>query len=190
MTETIKKTWDLLKKTTDVVSQKNPEIQLVSDSYDAYKQHFNEWYDFIKTTYMTADVSYLDRHKVAGIIMVSILESNAVICSKQIPGNKHFIGQYLVASSVGITYMQDRLNEILVRKHIDPIDKIWMPEFVFSCDVPYFEIMGRNLYYAHKSEKCGLNPLDISKELFLLEYITVEKKGINPSILREKKKKY
>ena len=189
MTETIKKTWNLLKETINVISENNPEIQIVQETYNIYEQSFNSWYDRIMTTYMNNDVAYLDRHKVAGIIIVAIIESGAVICSKVVSENKHFIGQYLVASSVGITYMQDRLNEILIRKHQNPIDKIWMPEVIFSCDVPYFEIFARNLYFSHEMSKWGLNPLDISKELFLLEYITIEKKEIDPYILKEKQKK-
>ena len=117
---------------------------------------------------------------------VAIIESKAVICSESLSENKRFIGQYLVAASVGMTYMQDRLNEILIKKHQNPIEKIWMPAFAFSCDVPYFEIFGRNLYFSNEIAKSVLNPLDISKELFLLEYITIEKNKIDPQLLKER----
>ena len=186
MTETIKRTWKLLEDTVKQTNYKNPEIQLNNGSYDIYEQRFNYWYKNIKDKYMNNNVTYLDRHKVAAIVIISIIESHAIDCSKEISSEKKFIGQYLTAASVGITYMQDRLNYLLIKKREKPIEKIWMPEIVFSCNVPYFDIFCRNLYYADDEKDWGLNPLDISKELFLLEYITVEKQGIDPRILKEK----
>lgn len=185
MTETIKKTWDLLEKTVEF----NSGIKLNKDSYEQYKANFEKWVDVIKTTFMTKDVKHLDRHKIAAIIMVSILECDAVVCSGAVPTQKIFLGQYQSALSVGLTYMQNRLNELLIRKKQKTVDKIWMPEFVFSCDVPYFDISARNLFFTQQKLECGLNPLSIAKELFLLEYITVEKEGIDPHILKENKKK-
>lgn len=183
MTETIERTWNLLERTAEI----NSEIELNQTAFDEYKQSFQKWVDIIKTTFMAENVTHLDRHKMAAIIIVSILESGAIICPNDISPNKRFIGQYQSALSVGLTYMQNRLNEILVRKKQKPVDKIWMPEFVFSCDVPYFDISARNFYFTKEMLDCNLNPLSIAKELFLLEYITVEKKGIDPHILKEKK---
>lgn len=185
MTETIKKTWKLLEKTIEI----NSEMKLNTNSYEQYKANFEKWVDVIKTTFMTKDVRYLDRHKVAAIIIISILESNAVASLGDVPAQKTFIGQYQAALSVGLTYMQNRLNEVLVRKKQKTVDKIWMPDFVFSCEVRYFDIAARNLYFAQQKLECGLNPLGIAKELFLLEFITVEKAGIDPRILKEDKKK-
>ena len=81
MTETIKKTWDLLEKTVEF----NSDIKLNKDSYEQYKANFEKWVDVIKTTFMTKDVKHLDRHKIAAIIMVSILECDAVACSGTVP---------------------------------------------------------------------------------------------------------
>lgn len=184
MNNTIKATWNLLIETIDAT---NVEIQLNEGSYDVYKEKFNYWYYKIKNDYMKQDVNFLDRHKVAGIIIVSILQSNIITCTEPVKANKIFIGQHLIAGSVGITYMQDRLNEQLIEKGKQPVERIWMPECIFSCDVPYFDIFCRNLYFAEIEKEWGLNPLEIAKELFLLEYVTIEKHGINPVILKEKK---
>lgn len=185
MNSTIKATWDLLIETT---KKTDVSAYLNEDAFDDYKEQFDYWYNTIKNKYMNSDVDFLDRHKVAGIIIVSILRSNAITYTAPIENNKVFIGQYLIAASVGLTYMQDRLNEQLIKKGKQPVERIWMPEYIFSCDVSYFDIFCRNLYFAEKETSWGLNPLEVAKELFLLEYVTIEKHGINPMILKEKKK--
>lgn len=187
MDQTIKRTWDLMMTTVDEHKKITPEIDCNESCFGAYEKLFNDWYSYIKKNYMEEDVEFLDRHKVSAIIIISILQSDAVICSKEIVDNEIFIGQYLVAVSVGMTYMLNRLNSVLLKKLKRPIDELWMPKTVFSCNVPYFEIFCRNLYFAHNEKKWGLNPLGIAKELFLLEYITIEKKGIDPYTLKEEK---
>lgn len=189
MDKTIKKTWDLLKKTVDLKQKEYPEMSLNENLFNLYKDRFCFWYQYIKDNYMNNHVEYLDRHKVSGIIIVSLIECKAITYDEEkIPEGYIFIGQYLISLSIGLTYMQNRLNDCLLKKGKGPIDKIWMPECIFSCDNNYFEIISRNLYYSHTEDMWGLNPLDIARELFLLEYITVEKNGIDPNILKEKKK--
>ena len=81
--------------------------------------------------------------------------------------------------------MQSQLNKILVDKNLQPIKALWFPKAV-SCKTPYFEIFCRNLYFSNNSDKWGLNPLDIAEKLFILEYVTLEKAGIDPQILKYK----
>lgn len=80
--------------------------------------------------------------------------------------------------------MQDRLNKKLVDKGENPIGKIWMQD-ALSCDTPYFEILCRNLFYAKSDAGWNINPLDMAEKLFILEYVTLEKNGIDPHILKE-----
>ena len=80
--------------------------------------------------------------------------------------------------------MQDRLKKKLVDKGENPIGKIWMPD-ALSCDAPYFEILCRNLFYAKSDAGWNINPLDMAEKLFILEYVTLEKNGIDPHILKE-----
>lgn len=183
MRQTIERTWELLETTVKQINKQTPGVILDNDSYRKFDDNFRKIYNAIKEHYMENKVKNLDRHKVASIIIVSILKSNAIIYQGEIEQGKEFFGQYLIAASVGITFMQNQLNAILVEKNKEPIKNLWFPD-PLSCDTPYFEIFCRNLYFSNCNSDWGLNPLDIAERLFLLEYVTLEKCGIDPHILK------
>lgn len=85
---------------------------------------------------------------------------------------------------MGMSYMQNRLNKILVEKELPTIDRYVFP-IVFSCKTPYFAIFARNLYFTYEKTDWQLNLLDMSEILFLLEYMTLTEKGIDVSKLVE-----
>lgn len=184
MKQTIEKSWDLLGKTVQMMQSKIADIEFDDKAKSTYDANFRRLYELIQKEYMKNDVKNLDRHKVASIIIISILKSNAIVYKKEIRDDKRFFGEYLIAVSVGIAYMQDRLNSKLIDKGQNTITKIWLPDAI-SCDTPYFEILCRNLYYSENSSEWGLNPLELSEKLFILEYVTLEKNNIDPHILKE-----
>lgn len=184
MRQTIERTWELLENTVTQLNKQTPGVILNNDAYKRFDDNFREIYNDIKEHYMGDKVKNLDRHKVASIIIVSILKSDAITYKGKIEQNREFFGQYLIAASVGITFMQNQLNTILVEKNKPPIKKLWFPE-PLSCDTPYFEIFCRNLYFSNHNNDWRLNPLDIAERLFLLEYVTLEKCGIDPQILKK-----
>lgn len=179
----IERTWELLENTLEQVNEQVSGVVINNNSYKDFNVCFRRIYNEIKEHYMESSTKNLDRHKVASIIMISILESKAIIYQGDIEPGKTFFGQYLVAASVGITYMQNELNVMLSEKGQKTITKLWFPD-PLVCDTPYFEIFCRNLYFANCNNDWGLNPLDIAEKLFLLEYITLEKCGIDPCILK------
>lgn len=183
MKQTIERTWELLENTVDQLSKQTAGIVLNKDSYKKFDDNFRQAYKEIKEHYMDNNVKNLDRHKVASIIIVSILKSDAIVYQGKNEQNKEFFGQYLIATSVGITFMQNQLNTILVEKNEQPIKKLWFPD-PLSCDTPYFEILCRNLYFSNNNSNWGLNPLEIAEKLFLLEYVTLEKCGIDPHVFK------
>lgn len=183
MRQTIERTWELLKSTVEQISKQTPGVVLNTDSYKEFDDYFRKTYNKIKKDYMASNVKNLDRHKVASIIIVSILESKAIMYQGEIEQGKEFFGQYLIATSVGITFMQYELNVLLLEKGQNTISKLYFPD-PLSCDTPYFEIFCRNLYFANCNNEWGLNPLDIAEKLFLLEYLTLETCGIDPHVLK------
>lgn len=183
MKEAIEKTWELLGITVERISQKEPGVSLNRDLKTKFDQNFRDMYDDIKDHYMESDVENLDRHKMASIIIVNILKTEVIQYNGEVKAGKKFFGQYLIAASVGITFMQNQLNKLLIEKNRNPIQKLWFPD-ALSCDTPYFEIFCRNLYFSQDNKEWGLNPLDIAERLFLLEYVTLEKCGIDPQILK------
>lgn len=184
MRQTIEKTWDLLENTVKQMNRIDSGVILDSNSYKKFDNNFRKLYSEIKEHYMESTVKNLDRHKIASIIIVSILNSNAIIYQGEIAQGEKFFGQYLIAASVGITFMQNQLNMLLIERNKEPIQKLWFPN-ALSCDTSYFEIFCRNLYFSNNNNDWGINPLDIAEKLFLLEYVTLEKCGIDPYILKE-----
>lgn len=184
MKQTINTTWNLLKDTVDQIKEKNPDVALDNSAYKGFYDNFKKMYSDIKEHYMDSTVKNLDRHKVASIIIVSILNSNAIVYEGQVKEGEEFFGEYLIAASVGITFMQNQLNALLSEKNVLPIETLWFPD-ALSCDTSYFEIFCRNLYFSNNNQDWNINPLDIAEKLFLIEYVTMEKRGIDPHIFKE-----
>lgn len=177
--------WRLIEITVKEFKKKDPNIILDKTKEKDFYRCFNDLYSLIKLKYMSSEVKYLDRHKVSSIVIISIIESNIIKYSKNGENGAVYFAPYYIATSVGFSFMQSEVNEILLKKKQKTIDKIWTPDLLSCPNVPYIDEFSRNLYYAHSNEKWGLNPLDLSEKLFILEYVTLEKKGINPHILQE-----
>ncbi len=184
MRQTIEKTWDLLECAVNQYKEKCPDVLCDENAKDRFDEIFRNWYAEIKKDYMNTNVQNLDRHKVASILMVSIIKSEAIKYNGQIPENQVFFGGYLIAASVGFSFMMDQLNRALMEKGVDVLEGFVFPEPV-SCRTRYFDVFCRNLYYAEKNEKWGLNPLELAEKLFLLEYITLRENNIDPGVLKE-----
>ena len=125
----------------------------------------------------------LDRHKIAAILIISTIRTDVLKSTKK-NENDIFIGNYILATEVGLSYMLQILNEELEKRELPPIEKYYFPE-AFSCKTDYSKIFYRNLYFSNENADWGLNPLDIAERLFLLEYITLLKNEIDTSILKE-----
>ncbi len=178
--------WTMLCKAVKAAKEMEPSICMYvePDVKKDFEDQFNNLYNYLLNNYMKNTVKALDRHKVASIIAIALIESNAIKFKGDIPSGKTFFGHYLVAVSVGVSYMQSMLNNKLIEKGENPIGKLWMPEELWSCDRPYFEILCRNLYYARTDSRWNVNPLELSEKFFLLEYVSLEKNGIDPHILK------
>lgn len=183
MGSAIDKIWELLEITVNEVKKTSTEIFLNVDAKKNYEILLKQMEEKIKSVYMKDKVKNLDRHKISAMVIIALIQSKAIQYRGEIKNGEIFFGQYLIASSVGISYMMKILNDMLVKKGKDPIERLWMP-LAISCDTPFIEIFGRNLYFADTSSEWGLNPLTIAEELFILEYVTLEKAGINPEILK------
>lgn len=182
MNSLIDNIWSLLSDEYCEYSKKNPKFIFDKTKKIKFAKVFSQKYEDIKKKYMDGSVEYLDRHKVAALIIVSILEID-VICYEDLDEDYVFIGAELLAIKVGLAYMVERLNEKLYKRNVNK--KI--EEFIFpnaqSCETPYIEIMCRNLYYSKSDYQ--LNPLDIADRLFLVEYIALCKADIDPDILKD-----
>ena len=89
--------------------------------FDLFQKKYND----VKSLFMKESVSYLDRHKVASILMASAIEADVVRYDGAILEGNVFIGKYLIAVSAGLSYMQDSLNQKLKKKGQKPIKEFF-----------------------------------------------------------------
>ena len=179
----INKLWDLIEQGKDSVTYKRNYIKYDKDSKERFKNSFEKLYIFIAQNYMKDSAEPLDRHKVSAITIVAMLNAKIFSC-KKINADETFFGNYTLATDVALIYMLSEMNKRLKEKGQKEVGGYIFPQ-AMSCATEYYIIFYRNLYYAHNNKEWNLNPLDIAERLFLLEYITLEKNGIDPSILNE-----
>lgn len=180
MDELIEIIWKKIYVGISIMCKEDSQVVYDKSKKEKFKSNFTLLYDQL-SKYMEDPTKPLDRHKVAAIIIISIIKSN-ILTSTGNTKERIFVGNYILASEMGLSYMLAKLNEKLSDN--EKIDKYFFPE-AFSCPTDYFDIFYRNLYYVNDNEDWSLNPLDISERLFLLEYITVDKKGIDLNKLKE-----
>lgn len=126
--------------------------------------------------YMRESSQDLDRHKMAAILIIAIVK--AAPFSETQETSKKFMGNYVVATEIGLSYMLQMLNNVLYKVGEAPLDSYVFPKS-WTCTNDYFRVFYRNLYFSNSNQEWGLNPLDIADKLFLLEYITLKEKGIS-----------
>lgn len=132
-----------------------------------------------------ADTSkkHLDRHKQAAILIYCVIQEK-IFSADNVPKGQIFVGNYSIALALGLTYMKDRLNEVLEavgEKQIEEFSEI-VP---FTCDTPIFDVIYRNLYFEQETDN-NAHVFTLSNTLFLYEYITLLENGIDPRALKEK----
>lgn len=176
--------WNMLKDAISQAKIKDEQVCYDDAAKSKFEALFHEKYEFVKENFMKESVETLDRHKVASIIIASLIETDVISYSGEVSQEQTFFGKYLIAVSVGLSYMQSRLNEILIKGNQPKIDRYLFPT-AFSCTTPYFAIFARNLYFTHEKTNWQLNLLDMSEILFLIEYLTLVQKGIDINVLVE-----
>lgn len=183
MRKALESIWQSVKKAKDIYSKFDDiEIDISREKEEEFSLKFKKMYNEIKAKYMDESVKNLDRHKVAAIIICTLIDTEIIRSKKQMEDGCVFLGAEMIALSIGLSYMQRSLSNILIEKNIlNIITSYHMPK-AFSCNTNYFDIFARNLYFSRKDYT--INPLDISEKLFLLEYITLLKEGIDPLKLK------
>ena len=184
MNKMIRVVWNILDIAATQACLQDSKIVLDKSKIEKFAELFQKKYNDVKSLFMKKSVKYLDRHKVASIIIASVIEADVVQYNGDISETDVFIGKYLIAVSVGLNYMQDILNKKLEEKGQVSIEEWFFPT-AFSCKTPYLQIFARNLYFTHEKTDWKINLLNMSENLFFIEYITLKENGIDPSILNE-----
>lgn len=177
--------WDIVKIGADAMCAEDSKIRFKESQKHVFENSCKKIYDDI-LEYMEDKKNPLDRHKMTAIFIISVIKAEVLETTNK-DEDAVFVGNYVLASEVGFSYMRKALNEKLEEKlegKTEPIQEFYFPQ-ANSCSTDYFRIFYRNLYFANTNSEWNLNPLDIAERLFLIEYLTLEHNQIQPDILKE-----
>lgn len=185
MTKTKEQIWNMFDEVCQDMRKEDSRIIFHPEQRHIFFDGFQQLYDYILNNCMAVEkgIKTLDRHKVTAIITICGIESDFV-SMERVPCEEIFLGRQIISLSVALSFMQAALNAQLKRAGSDKqIESFLFPK-AWTCNTHYFDIMVRNLYYSQQHWK--MNPLELAEKFFLIEYITLEKNGIDPEILRER----
>lgn len=185
MKQLIEPIWDLTRNVAAIVEKEMPEVGWEENTFERFNTSFRDLYHFIQDKYMSKDVDELDRHKVAAIIVTSLIKASPLVVRKAPENDMLFLGNHYIALQIALAYMLNLLNQELRDRDLPEVDKYMLPE-AFSCETNYMDIMARNLYFSENNPAWNINPLDWAERFFLLEYITLKERGIDMRRLKEK----
>ena len=181
MKEIIEYTWQQFKEQYEDFKKNEQNLVFHDENYDVYDELFRNKYQDILNRFMR-ETTELDSHKQAALITICCLEAD-VITHKVAEGTISIIPE-IIAVNVGMSYMNDRLNELLNKKRIERRIPQYSLPLAISCETPYMEIICRLLYYNKNEEDMCFNVLELSDRYFLLEYINLIQNGIEPYLLK------
>lgn len=184
------KFWKALARAYENAQKAHPDISMKfnSNKQDKFEQIFTDYYENIRTNFMTEETEALDRHKQAAIFVVSAIEAGVV--SQQCDEHEMALAQYVIVLDVSLSYLVGCINRRL-NKIGKSIPRIQLPS-AWACDTKYFTILSRILYYENEdtkmagTEKMSYNVIEWSDRFFLLEYITLIQNQIDPNFMKDK----
>ncbi len=178
-----KQVWEMFVSVAEQMMKDDSEIVLNYAAVQQFSDGFDKLYIYIKEVFMQDSVVYLDRHKVAAIIIISFVRANALGYGKSLDSSM-FWGNYKLAISVGLSYMLDMFNHELREGGCQiTITKYIMPKVLMD-DIPYIDVLARNIYISETQRKSDSYVIDLAEKLFLIEFITIEKYDISTFALK------
>lgn len=181
MKEIIEYTWEQFKEQCEDFKKNEKNLVFHDENYNVYDELFRNKYQDVLKRFMK-ETTELDSHKQAALITICCLEAD-VITHEVDEGNISIIPE-IIAVNVGMSYMNDRLNELLKKKRIEKRIPQYILPLAISCETPYMEIICRLLYYNKNEKDMCFNVLELSDRYFLLEYINLIQNGIEPYLLK------
>ena len=126
---------------------------------------FEQTYTEFKQKYMKDEVVYLDRHKVAAILIYAVIKTQ-VMEYRIKDDSRVFLDNYYLAFSTGMSYMQYEVNLSNINQNKPPINKFRFPDVLFGKKSYIQHII--NILYAADLDN-NLNIFELATIIFLLE---------------------
>lgn len=191
----LEKLWKALNDSYDIWRKKENGDSLIffTERKKDFINKFKEYYEYIKSHYMTSETKALDTHKQISIMVISALE--AKIFEQNCDEDKIALGPQAVVLDVALSFLLSSINAKLKDIKLQPI-RLRLP-VALACETSYFDILRRMLYYEYSTvegrEEEGykkiVNILEWSDRFFLLEYIILLENGIDPRLVKDSVRK-
>jgi hypothetical protein len=173
------------------------KLELDISKSEVFQNNFRDRYEHVMINYMSEDVTSLDRHKVASIAIIEFVLSEVLKYDEpKLETNEIFMPKYYLAAQTGLAFMQYWFNNLLKARGIEPIEEWYWPLPLSCPDKPYFCVFSRRLYYIDHSIMSDngryaktFNEIELAEKLFLFEYLTILKKGLDPVDLLDDRNK-
>lgn len=176
--------WNAIKEGYRACSKHCSGLIFHEEKYGEFARLFEKQYNDVLKRFMKEGTTALDTHKQAAILTISCLEANVIEHELNNP-DQISIAPQLIAVNVALSYMKDCINDVIKRKGFGKhIDKYYFPVAI-ACETPYEQIICRILYHEQNEPDMSFNVLELADRYFLLEYITLLYRGIEPSLLKE-----
>ena len=140
-------------------------IIVYEEKKEAFLGIFYYAYTDFKQKHMSNEVVYLDRHKVAAILIYSVIKTK-IMGYRIKDDNSLFLENYYLAFSTGLSYMQYEANLAYKGQNKPVISKFQFPDVL--CGNKSYKEHIISMLYAADSEN-NLNIFELANILFLLE---------------------
>lgn len=154
-------------------------IIVCEDKKEVFLEIFYHTYTEFKQKHMSNEVVYLDRHKVAAILIYSVIKTK-IMEYKIKDDNSLFLENYYLAFSTGLSYMQYEANLAYKGQNKPVISKFQFPDVL--CGNKSYKEHIISMLYAADAEN-NLNIFELANILFLLEINNINMAPSNQNII-------
>lgn len=179
--------WKLAAQQCNMLPNDSDDVLYLDENLrNVYITNCDNAYDTCKSNDMSEDVSNLDRHKIAAILVSEGLKLDIVKHTKGSQphdDNKLFIGKEKLLLACAIHYLSKQINAAISENDngLQGMRMFTLPT-AFSCKTPYIDILSRLIHYSQQNGT--LSPLELADRFFLLEYIAIrEYYGTNADVV-------
>ena len=127
------------------------------DKYSDFLDEFLEKYNTVKALYMKEGVQYLDRYKVAAIIIFSMINTKVLEPNKA-EREDWIIKNNELALCAGLAYLQNEYNQECCLTGNRPIDRYSFP-LVKKGTTSYLDTIVKMLYHLDTKESANILPI-------------------------------
>ncbi len=172
MTKTIQTYWSLLEQYCKITDKNECYPIIRHEVLEQYKKSVKKTYDQYKDKYLKDEVEFLDRHKMAAILVVEGIKCNVMVPSQgeNVDSSKLFVGCEKILLLAAVDYLLAHMNRCFIANDLKKIDTFIYPN-AFTCKTKFVDVLSRTLYYSHTD--FSLNIMELAEKFFLLEYITI-----------------